>query len=331
MPTVRSPKLSVVVVTPGDGAQIRRSVRAVAAQDVADRVELVLVAPSEVALADLDEAVLAPFAAVRRVGVGPIPNVDRAAARGILAASAPVVAVIEDHGYVQPGWARAVLAAYENGPWVSVGSVMENANPRSSLSWANLMLGYGWWIAREQAGEMHDVPSHNATYRRDAVAAHGDSLPGRMGRLGDLHDRLRADGGRMLLAGDARIAHANPSRLAPTADLRFHAGRLYGAERAQEGGWGLPKRLAYAAAWPAIALVRLRRFHAEHLAGGRPHAHLWPRVLPGLVAALLLDALGQAAGYLRGPGRALDVLAVFEMDRVQHLSAADRREHLAAA
>lgn len=223
-----APSLSVVVVTPNDFAQIRRTVRHLRAQDVVDDLELVLVAPSEAAVADHHTGELDAFAAVRTVALGRIPNVDRAAASGILAATADIVAVIEDHAFVQPGWARAVIAAYRDGPWVAVGSVMGNANPRSGLSWANLLLGYGWWIDPGQAGEMPDVPSHNGSYRRAAVAAFENELPDRMGRDGDLHDRLRAGGGRMYLAGEARITHANPSRLAPTADLRFHAGRLYG-------------------------------------------------------------------------------------------------------
>jgi hypothetical protein len=320
-----TPALSVVVVTPTDFRQVRRTVAHLHAQDGVEQVELVLVAPTEAAVADRATAETERFAAVTVLPVGPIDNVDRAAARGLLAGQAEVVATIEDHAYVQPGWVRAILAAYDGQDWASVGSVTGNANPRTPLSWANLMLGYGWWIHRDQAGVLDDVPSHNATYRRAVLEPFGASLPDHVGRAGDLHDRLRADGGRMLLAADAAITHANPSTLAATADLRFHAGRLYGAERAEAGGWSLARRAFYAAASPLIPLVRARRIHAEHLAPGRGHRGLVPRVWSGLLAALAFDALGQAAGYLRGPGRAPDVLATFEMDRIQHLDARDRR------
>jgi hypothetical protein len=319
------PSMSVVVVTPNDFAQIRRTVSHLAEQDIAGELELVVVAPSEAALADRHEAELARFATVLTVPVGPVSDVDRAAARGILAATAAVVAIVEDHAFVQPGWARAIVDAYCDGPWVAVGSVIDNANPRRGLSWANLLLGYSWWIASEQAGEIADVASHNGSYRRAAVAEFGDELADRMGRGGDLHDRLRADRGKMYLAAGARVAHVNPSRLTATARLRFHAGRLYGAQRAAGARWSPAKRLLYAVAAPLIPLVRLRRLHAEHLAAGRPHARLFPRILPGLLVALSLDAAGQAAGYLRGPGRAQAVLRVFEMERLQHVTASDRR------
>ncbi|WP_299958629.1 glycosyltransferase family 2 protein [uncultured Modestobacter sp.] len=325
-----SPALSIVVVTPHDFAHVRRTVRHLREQDVAGQLELVLVATTESAVADARPSELAGFSAVRTLAVGPIPNVDRAAARGVLAVGADLVAVIEDHAYVRPGWARALLAAYADAPWVSVGSVMENANPDSGLSWANLLLGYGWWIDPAAAGEMRDVPSHNGSYRRAALAAFGDELPDLMVRGGGLHDRLRAEGGRMFLAADARIAHVNPSTVPATADLRVNAGRLYGDDRRRQERWSAVKRVLYAAAAPLIPVVRFRRIHAEHLAPGRAHAQLSRRVLPGMVAALLFDAAGQAAGYLRGAGRAPDVLAVFEMDRMQHLRRSDR-ERLAEA
>ncbi|MCZ2837702.1 hypothetical protein [Modestobacter sp. VKM Ac-2985] len=324
------PALSIVVVSPHDFAHVRRTVRHLREQDDADQLELVLVATTEAAVADARPSELVGFAATRTVAVGAIPNVDRAAARGVLAASADLVAVIEDHAYVAPGWVRAVLAAYRDAPWVSVGSVMENANPDSSLSWANLVLGYGWWIDPAAAGEMRDVPSHNGSYRRAALAAFGEELPDLMVRGGGLHDRLRADGGRMFLAADARIAHVNPSTLPATADLRVNAGRLYGDERRRQERWPAAKRVLYAVAAPLIPAVRFRRIRAEHLAPGREHARLFPRALPGMIAALVLDAAGQALGYLRGAGRAPEVLAVFEMDRMQHLRRRDR-ERLAEA
>ncbi|MGB5952557.1 MAG: hypothetical protein WBG57_08615 [Ornithinimicrobium sp.] len=318
-----APSLSVVVVSPSDFAQVRRSVRHLSGQDTADQIELILVATSPASVADHHPWEFDRFAAVRIVAYGLITNVDRAAALGVSEASADIVAVVEDHAFVGPGWARAVMEAYRAADWVSVGSVMENANPSSSLSWANLLLGYGWWVDPARCGAIFDVPGHNGSYARSALAALSEELPDLMVRGGGLHDRLRAAGGRMYLAADARIAHLNPSRPSSTAKLRYNAGRLYGHIRAETERWSPVKRAAYALACIVIPYVRLQRLHAEHLAVGRAHHHLTPRILPGLLLALSLDAAGQAAGYLAGPGRAQEVAATFEMDRMRHLSRAD--------
>jgi len=74
-----------------------------------------------------------------------------------------------------------------------------------------------------------------------------------------------------------------------------------------------------------IPLIRYRIFKREFFNGGK-RRELYPRVVPALLLGLLMDALGQMAGYALGPGNAPAVLAVFEMDRMQHLIASDRRQ-----
>lgn len=331
------PGLSVVVVTPHRFAQLRRTVRCLRAQTVAERLELLVVAPSEDAIADHAAGELDGFAAARTIPVGPIDNVDRASAAGIVAASAPVVAIVEDHGYPEPAWAEHIIAAHAD-DHAAVGAVMGNANPRRMLSWANLLLAYGRWTDARDAGDMDDVPGHNISYKTAALReldgggdGGGDgeasgALADRLGRAGDLHDRLRARRARMRLDGRARIAHVNPSTVSSTAQLRFNAGRLYGAARARDEGWSLARRLGYVLAGPLIPLVRLRRLHALWFGPDGAHTELAPRVYPALLLALAFDAAGQMAGYARGPGTSLDTLATFEMDRRQHVVAADRAE-----
>jgi hypothetical protein len=65
--------------------------------------------------------------------------------------------------------------------------------------------------------------------------------------------------------------------------------------------------------------------------GEERRAALGPRIYPALLAGLVLDGLGQMAGYAFGPGGAPAELATFEMDRGQHLDAHDRRAYEAAS
>ncbi len=318
------PELSVVVVTPGRFASLRRTVGHLRCQSGCERIELVLVAPESTSLDDADPGELDGFASIQRVAVGPIPNVDKASAHGIRAAQAPVVALIEDHAYPQPGWAEAILEAHR-GPWTAVGSLMLNANPRGMLSWLNLLIAYGSWTdPPKAAGPVPALPGHNITYKRDALMAFGDQLVEKLGRDGGLLDDLLASGCRFYLEPRARIAHANPSRLRPTVQLRIDAGRLYGATRAEAGRWSWAKRVLYILGGPLIPAVRYRRLHAEFFGGGR-RTDLTPRIYPYLALGLIFDAIGQVLGYASGRGRSLDRLAVFEMDRIQHLNSRDRR------
>lgn len=317
-----SPALSVILVTPERFANIRRSVRYLRAQTARAQLELVIVAPSEAAVEDRAAHELDGFRQVTIVPVGAIDNVDRAAAPGILRASAPVVALLEDHAYPDPTWAEALIEAHE-GPWTVVGSTVLNANPGSMLSWTNMLIAYGPWTEPNEGGEVENLPGHNTSYKRAPLAAYGEALQEALGRSGTLLDDLKAEGHRFYTEPEARVYHANPSRLASTADLRFSAGRLYGAKRAEQNDWTAAQRAAYIAGGPLIPLVRFKRLREELFGGGR-RSHLAPRVFPALLLGLALDGAGQMAGYAFGPGQAPEKLATFEMDRMQHLTDADR-------
>ena len=323
MPTDR-PDLTVVVVTPLRFAQLRRTVRHLREQSVAHRVELVIVAPTEDAVADHRPGELDGFWAVEVVPVGPIPNVDKASASGVHAARASVVALVEDHAFVQPGWAEAIVRAHKSDDEV-IGSVILNANPRRMLSWVNILVAYGPWTDAVRAGTIDCLPGHNITYKRDVLTGYGEHLPERLGRDGGLLTDLAAEGARFRLEPEAAIAHVNPSVLRATVDLRFSAGRLYGHMRAEEEGWSRAKRLLYVAGGPLIPAVRFKRFHGEYFASGR-RRDITPRVYPALALGLALDGIGQMAGYCAGPGGTVEKLAVFEMDRLQHITAGERRD-----
>lgn len=319
-----SPSLSVVVVTPERFENVRRTVRHLRAQTVQGQIELVLVAPSEHALDDAQPDELEGFQRITTVTPGPIANVDRAGAHGVFAAHAPVVTLIEDHAFPQPGWAEALLAAHQDEPWDVVGPVVLNANPDHMLSWTNLLIAYGAWTQPAAGGEVEALPGHNISYKTERLTAYGDRLPAMLVRGGGLLDDLKAQGARFYLEPAARIAHTNPSRLDSTVRLRFNAGRLYGARRAADQGWSLAKRTAYVAGGPLIPLVRFKRLREELFGHGR-RASLVPRVFPALLLGLILDGAGQMAGYAFGAGSAPRILATFEMDRFQHLTATDRR------
>lgn len=321
-PEQQAPQLSAVVVSPTSFDQIRKTVRHLREQDGADALELVLVAVSEAALADARPHELEGFARVVVVPVGPIPNVDKASAAGVRAATAPAIAFVEDHAFPQPGFVRGLIAAHRADVGVVQPAVL-NANPRHPLSWCNLLLAYGAWTDPAKAGPVADCPGHNVSIKRDLLMAFGDSLESRLGRDGTLLADLKAGGHPFVLDGTARTEHVNPSTVSSTVALRFRAGRLYAFQRRTGESWPAWRRLAYVVLAPLIPLVRLRRLVADHLTTG-PYAPLRRRVLPSLSAVLMVDAAGQVAGIAGGTGDAVERLATFEMDRAQHLRADDK-------
>src|ERR1041385_7570110 len=127
--------LSVVIATPDTFETIRRTVGRLREQTARDEIELVVVVPSASALAPITGAFDA-FASHVVVEVGAVRSIGEANAAGGRRASAPIVALPEDHVLPDPGWAEALIRAHE-GAWAAVGVAVRNANPATRISWAD--------------------------------------------------------------------------------------------------------------------------------------------------------------------------------------------------
>lgn len=312
-----APALSVVVVTDAYET-IRRTLRHVSAQAIADRIELVVVVPRGVEF-PRDEPELRGLWGVQVIEIESIESLSRGRAPGILAASAPVVVLTESHVYPEAGWAEALLAAVEEG-WAVVGPVVTNANPGSLISWANLFIDYGPWIGGEARRELVDLPGHNSAYRRDVLLELGDELGGLLEAEYFLHERLRERGHRLLLEPAARMLHVNVSRPRSLLLEKFNAGRRFGDMRART--FSPARRIAYALGSPLIPVVRLLRILRDLERSGL-HAELLPRMLPWLVLGLVISAVGELVGLLAGPGGSTEHLSRIELHKERHLAARD--------
>jgi len=313
-------EMSVVIVTPDRYETIRKAIRHLRAQTARDRLEVIIVAPSADKLG-LDKAELKDFLQFYVVDVGPIRSTAKARAAGIRRASAQLIALVEDHCFPAPGWAEALITAHRQ-PWAAVGPVMGNANPRSSISWANLLIEYSEWLEPTPAGPVDHLPGHNSSYKKTILLDYGDELEAMLEAESILHWDLRARGHQLYLEPAARMFHLNFSSAFSWLGLRFHGGRLFASARARQ--WPLARRFLYFSAAPLIPLVRLWRI-VERLRTRRQIYPLLPRVLPVLALGLTVDGLGEMVGYLWDVGNAKERLADMEFNRERHLSDRDRR------
>jgi len=316
------PLLSVVLVAPDGWTPLRRTVAALARQEIASRLELVLVVPESHPIAlDAPEVAgdVVGIGAVRSVVVAQISASGAPRAAGARAARAPVVAFAEDHCFPDAGWGEALLAAHR-GPWAAVGPAIRNANPRTLLSWADLFIGYGPWLAPGAAREMDHLPGHNSSYKRAVLESYGESLEGMLETETLLHWDLRRRGHRLYFEPAATAAHMNFAVLRSWIAIHFLYGRLFASTRAREWGW--LRRTAFALGAPLIPAVRLARtVSAVH--GSGAGAAVLARALPWIVLALVLDGCGQLAGYAVGPGHVRQRAAELEAHRDRHVPPAD--------
>lgn len=313
-----TPELSVVLVARDGAASIGQTLTCIAAQSARHRLEVLVVAPERLAAAT-EAAIGTLFKGIRIVTVPRIESAGRANAAGVRAARAPVVAFAEDHCFPEPRWAERLIEAHR-GPWAAVGPAVGNANPASSLSWADFIIGYGPWMLPAESREMDFLPGHNSSYKRDVLLAYGERLEELIESETVLHWDLVERGERLYLEAGARTWHTNFSLPGPWLKAHYHNGRLFAGVRGE--GMSTLKRLVYVIGSPLIPLVRLARTVRANGRALREH----PACLPALVAGFVVDAAGQFAGYLLGTGNAVASTARYEFDRFEHVRPEDRPE-----
>lgn len=316
-----TPALSVVLPTSDDFSTIRQTVRALSRQAGSDRIELVIVAPTESIEIPPDEVSM--FGATRVVCGGPVRTSNISRCVGVRAASSPYVALAEDHSFPEPGWAQAILAAHDEG-FAVVAPVVINANPKSMVSWANLVLEYGPWLDGAARREMENLPGHNSSYNRSILMSYGDNLE----RMFEVESVIQRDiascGHRLTLEPKAKTRHLNFSRLRNSIPMRFNCGRSFAGHRVI--GWSLPRRIAFALGAPLIPLVRLIRV-LRMLSGSERYSWLVPRIIPMLCMAVVTDGLGEMTGYVLGPGDSPEYLGLIEFNRLKRMNTLDRADY----
>lgn len=311
--------LTVISSTTRDYGALRTTVEHLSRQTVAGRMELVLVGPEEETLKPPEEVAEA-FAAVQRVGVGPVRSIAHANAAGVRRARGRVVVLTEDHCFPDPDWAEALLKAHEE-EWIVVGPVVRNANPGTLVSWADFVIGYGPWMEPSPRHSPPFLPGHNSSYKREWLLELGGRLEPMLEAETVLHYEWTARGVPMCVEPGARVRHVNYSKWRSWIPVQFWCGRLFGGLRSVS--WSRKKQLFYVAASPLIPAVRFWRSAREFFKPGRSRG-LFLRLAPALALGLVVDGAGQMVGYLLGAGRSMEELAKYEFNRIEHVREEDR-------
>jgi glycosyl transferase family 2 len=305
-----APALTVVLPTWDTFDALRTTVAHLTAQTVAESIELIICAPSA-ERAMVDAETVRGLHSVRVLETGPLRETGPVRARAVREAAARVVAFAEDHCFPYPDWAEALLAAHAE-PHAAVGPAVHNANPESTISWADLLIEYGRWVAPGRRREVEMLPGHNSSYKRDVLLAYGNQLDSLMEAETVLFWDLRRRGYTLLFEPAARVRHTNFSRLRPFLHVQWHLGRAFAGKRAEP--WSLARRAAYALASPAIPFIRLSHVFRAAIENRVP---LWRLVLisPVVVAGLAVDCVAQATGAAFGGGRSTVQLTAYEFHR----------------
>ena len=220
-------------------------------------------------------------------------------AAGIFAATAPNIAVIEDHCDVLPGWAPGILAAHAAGHSV-VGGPIRNVRTRRLRDWAAFFCEYSAFMEPLDGGVAGGLPGMNVSYDRQALAAIDDLL--RAGHWESwLHPRLQERGFQLWCDPEIVLEHAKDFGFVEFVSQRYHYSRSYAGMRNTQLGW---KRILYALGSPLLVPLAYMRI-ARNVRTRPAYRRAFRRATPLILLYTVVWAFGEAVGYVFGGGRSI--------------------------
>lgn len=290
-----SADLSVIIPSVNSWDDLSGALRALAAQDGATAEIIVVDRLGD----DLRAAVARDFPAALVLPVAPGTTIPAMREAGFRAATAPAIAVIEDHVVVPPDWARRMLDALDGHD--VVGGAIENAATDKLIDWAAFLCEYSGSLPPLAEGPADGVPGNNVIYRKAVLDRYADVLAEHKWE-NRLHDAMRADGVELIMRPDIVVGHKMHYTFWLYFSQRFLYSRSYAGARV--AGAPLARRLAMGAAAFALPPLMFYRTVLRVRSKGK-HLGWLNKSLPLLVPFCLSWGAGEVAGYWFGPGRSL--------------------------
>ena len=301
---------SIVIVTGDSPERMTRSLSCLRRQSIADQLELIIITAPEY-VEDIRKLRLSEYADFV-VEAGDLTSSARGRAQAVRMARGKYIIFGEDHAFPgQDTWAERIVAALERDDISAAAAGVQNANPATSASWATQFMGYTFWSGAFKDGPATVLPSHNSSYPRDLLLQYGEELELMLESEGVMQADLRSKGHKFWVDGSVHVEHMNFSRLGPSIWLHYLTGRLFAGYRSLKWGW--PMRILYAIGAPAIVVKRLFEIGEQCFRNKLGSEFL--RALPLLLVFLVVNAVGEAVGYLFGVGNIEPAVATLEYER----------------
>jgi hypothetical protein len=291
------PELSVVIPSVNGFSDLSDCLAAVERQQDGVRLEVLVV---DRCGESLRQQVRASFPRAVLIGVESSVTIPEMRARAFRVATAPAVAVIEDHVIVPAGWARQLLDAL-GGREQIVGGSVENAATETTIDWAAFLCEYSHCLPPLPAGPAEWLTGNNVVYPRTLLDRYRDIV--NAGKWENyLHDTARADGVPLICHPEIVVGHKKHYSFVEYLSQRYLYARSYAGARV--AGSPLSRRAAFGLAAFALPPLLFYRTVTRILGKGR-HQEWLLRSLPLIGAFVLAWGWGEVVGYWRGPGNAL--------------------------
>jgi hypothetical protein len=215
---------------------------------------------------------------------------------GLRLSTAPIVALLEDHGTPSASWAPAVLEAHRRSSAAVIGGAVENGMDRI-LNWAVYYCDFGRYQNPVPAGDVEFASDSNVSYKCDALMSVKDQWYNAFHET-SVNWELRRRGETLILNPDM-VVHQTRRRLRfwPALNERFVWGRSFAGTRAVETSSA--KRLIFAALSFVLPFVLTVRILLQGL-GKKRFVKQLIIALPLVFFLQIFWATGEFVGYVTG-------------------------------
>lgn len=288
-----APELSVILVISGQRERAAQALGSVLSQTPIDRMEVLLF--------DLGPEAAMPIQGsdhprVKLTRSGPNDTLAAARLRGVRSAIAPIVAFIEEHCKMSPGWAEAIIAAHRQ-PWAAVGPDLVNGNPGAGISDKVFRMNYGTYVRPiGKPGPIGTIAGQNSAFKREILLRYEADLELLFYADLVLQWKMQKDGYELYYEPGAQVAHRNEHTLESLATGAFYWSWCFANVRAVVFQWGFFRRGLWIAILPLIPWIRLAKMSRRVFADKRASFIQFLRDVPFILTIQHVSAAGQVAG-----------------------------------
>ena len=290
------PVMSVVVMVDRQRQRGERCLRSILDQNIVSQLEILLL---DFASTELPPLAGSDHPSVRVVPMNYATGFGGSRVLGVRMARAPIVAFLEEHVTVRPGWAEATVQAHQH-EWAGVGPQVHNPAPGHSFTELIYLMGFGPWAPPMPSGESQQICNHNSAYKRDLLLRYHADLERLLESDILLQWRLREDGYKLFQTSAAQIEHATEMAL-PTIMVGYYwVMRFFAPLRAEIYHWSPLRRLLRLLLTPLAPFYRATRLIVGLARRRSPYFWTALRGAGVMIVAHLGGAAGEAVGLLAG-------------------------------
>ncbi|MAE60659.1 MAG: hypothetical protein CMJ49_04785 [Planctomycetaceae bacterium] len=293
------PKLAVVIASCVGAPFITRCLASLETQRDAEGVEFIVV---DRAGGETAKHIASQFSWARLISAEAPISVPDLRRRGIDAASAEYVAIIEEHCTAAPDWIATILKSLAAEPAAALGGPVHDNGYRKLMDWAVYFTEYNSYLPPYEAGALTNICAANCVYRRDLMVEH---LPAEGSGYWEavVNWKLAEAGHAMRSEPSMIVRHTGPFGFGYYLGQRYLFSRAFaGVSRSTKPKW---YPLLYLICSPLLVVLLWLRT-AQRVFGKQHRKGKFLLATPILIPVCCTYVIGELMGYLRGPGDALD-------------------------